>query len=60
MDAQTRPTTRRSSTPCRTPFTGPGTATFACDDPDVAAQLLVTDIRISAIPLGALSSTALP
>jgi len=41
-------------------FTAPGTATFACDNPDVAAQLLVTDIRISAIPLGALSSTALP
>ena len=41
-------------------FTGPGTATLACDNPDVAAQLLVTDIRITAIPVGAVSSTALP
>ena len=40
-------------------FSGPGTVTFACDDPDTAA-LLVTNMRISAIPFGALSNTALP
>jgi hypothetical protein len=41
-------------------FAAPGSAIFACDNPDAAAQLLVTNIRISAIPLGALSSTDLP
>jgi hypothetical protein len=40
-------------------FGGPGTATFACDDPDTAT-LLVTNMRISAIPFGALNNTALP
>jgi hypothetical protein len=41
-------------------FAAPGAVMLACDDPDVAAQLLVTDIRISAIPVGALSNTQLP
>jgi hypothetical protein len=41
-------------------FPAPGAAMLACDDPDPAAQLLVTDIRISAIPVGALTNTQLP
>lgn len=41
-------------------YTAPGVAMLACDDPDAAAQLLVTDIRITAIPVGALQATALP
>ena len=40
-------------------FTASGSVVLACDDPDTA-QLLVTNKRISAIPLGALSNTALP
>jgi hypothetical protein len=40
-------------------FAAPGAATLGCDDPDAAA-LVVTNMRISAIPLGALSSTTLP
>jgi len=41
-------------------YAAPGAARLACDDPDPAAQLLVTDIRITAIPVGALQATALP
>ncbi len=40
-------------------FTASGSVVLACDDPDVAA-LLVTNMRVSAIPLGALSNNALP
>jgi hypothetical protein len=40
-------------------FTGAGTAVLACDNPSLV-PLFVTDKRISAIPLGALSNTALP
>jgi hypothetical protein len=40
-------------------FTSPGTAVLACDNPGTG-NLFVTDKRISAIPLGALSSTSLP
>ncbi len=40
-------------------FNSPGMAVLACDNPS-AVPLFVTDKRISAIPLGALSNTALP
>ena len=40
-------------------FTAAGTVTLACDNPDTV-PLFVTDKRISGVPLGALSSTALP
>jgi hypothetical protein len=40
-------------------FTGPGTVTMACDNPGTGI-LLVTDKRIDGIPIGALSSTAVP
>jgi hypothetical protein len=40
-------------------FTVAGTAVLACDNPS-AVPLFVTDKRISAIPIGALSNTALP
>ncbi|MGE5857349.1 MAG: hypothetical protein ACM31K_02545 [Solirubrobacterales bacterium] len=40
-------------------FTAAGSVTLACDNPN-ATLLLVTDKRISAIPLGALSNSALP
>jgi hypothetical protein len=40
-------------------FAGAGTAVLACDNPG-DAPLFVTNKQISAIPLGALSSTALP
>jgi len=40
-------------------FTGAGTAVLACDNPG-GATLFVTNTRISAIPLGALSATTLP
>jgi hypothetical protein len=40
-------------------FTAAGSAVLACDNPD-AATLFVTDRRISAIPLGALSNTEAP
>jgi|1186.fasta_scaffold38791_2 hypothetical protein len=41
-------------------FAGTGSATLACDNPDPTAPLLVTNIRVNAIPLGALSVTNLP
>ena len=40
-------------------FSSPGSVTLACDDPDTAS-LFVTDKRIVGIPVGALSSSALP
>ena len=40
-------------------FSAPGSVTLACDDPDTAS-LFVTDKRIVGIPVGALSSSALP
>ena len=40
-------------------FTAAGTATLACDNPDTV-PLFVTDKRIMAIPVGALSNSALP
>jgi hypothetical protein len=40
-------------------FTGAGSVTLACDNPD-SVPLFVTDKRISAVPMGGLSSTSLP
>jgi hypothetical protein len=40
-------------------FEAPGSVTLACDNPDTV-PLLVTDKRISGIPLGALSASTLP